>query len=187
MISISRINSLSKRFDGPEIAAIALMGSHASQTAGPYSDIDLVRYTSGKNKETSTSESHLIDDHLLVVSTIIPDQVDKTFSSPEIACDVIEGLRRAVPILDRREYFAKIQQRARNFVWDDVMQAKADRWASKQLVGWAEEVHKGSSAKVTTRVDKRGSHDILTASQPRGASHENPKRILPEECNCVHL
>jgi hypothetical protein len=49
----------------------------------------------------------------------------------------------AYPLIDRGERFAGIQRRARAFTWDTVLQERADRWASQQMAGWAEEAHKG--------------------------------------------
>jgi len=37
------IATLAGQFDGPQVRALVLMGSHARGTAGPYSDVDLVR------------------------------------------------------------------------------------------------------------------------------------------------
>ena len=36
---------LARRFDAPGVLAIALLGSYARGDAGPYSDVDLVRFT----------------------------------------------------------------------------------------------------------------------------------------------
>jgi hypothetical protein len=38
---------------------------------------------------------------------------------------------------------ARLQQRAEAFTWDEEIQARANAWASEQMVGWIEEVHKG--------------------------------------------
>lgn len=55
----------------------------------------------------------------------------------------IAGLRPARALLDRQATFAAIQARAHAFVWTEALQIKADLWASEQMVGWIEEVHKG--------------------------------------------
>jgi hypothetical protein len=70
-------------------------------------------------------------------------EVENWFSAPEEVSNVIGGLRSARPLLDRDQTFARIQARARSFAWDRAMQQKADAWASRQMVGWIEEVHKG--------------------------------------------
>ncbi|GHO62444.1 hypothetical protein KSC_013360 [Ktedonobacter sp. SOSP1-52] len=134
-------NDLVARFDVPEVRALVLMGSHARGEAGPYSDIDLVRFT--YKAEPSEPESFLYQEHLLVVSTVGPDEVERWFHEPQAATDTIAGVRCARALLDREGYFAQIQARAKVFVWDDAMQQQANRWASEMLVGNAEEARKG--------------------------------------------
>ena len=127
----------------PGVEAIVLMGSHARGTAGPYSDVDLVRFTAGDEIVLPGSGSQLIDSQLVVVSDISPSQVESSFNQPEVAVETIAGLRYGRALSDRDGFFGAIQQRALAFQWDEVMQEKADRWASRQMVGWIEEVHKG--------------------------------------------
>ncbi|GHO78470.1 hypothetical protein KSD_62410 [Ktedonobacter sp. SOSP1-85] len=134
-------NDLVARFDAPEVCALVLMGSHARGEAGPYSDIDLVRFT--YKAEPSEPESFLFQERLLVVSTVGPDEVERWFHEPQAATDTIAGVRCARALLDREGYFAQIQARAKVFVWDDAMQQRANRWASEMLVGNAEEARKG--------------------------------------------
>lgn len=137
------INALAQRFVGNGIRAIVLMGSYARGDAGPYSDVDLVRFTAGSSPEPTGAGSHLVDGQLVVVSDVSPDQVEAWFARPEIAVDVIAGAQAAQILIDDGGYFAAIQARARAFVWDEAMQDRANRWASQQLVGWIEEVQKG--------------------------------------------
>jgi hypothetical protein len=56
--------------------------------------------------------------------------------------NVILGICTARSLLDRHSTFAAIQRRAQAFKWDAEIQQKANRWASQQLVGLIEEVHK---------------------------------------------
>jgi hypothetical protein len=119
------------------------MGSFARVAAGPYSDVDLVRFTEDDGTVLPDSGSHLINGRLVVVSDVTSTQLEASFEQPEIAVETIQGLRSGRPLLDRDHFFHAIQQRAHSFQWDDEMQAKANRWASRQMVGWIEEVHKG--------------------------------------------
>ena len=137
------VNTLIERFDRPDVEAIAFMGSYARGDAGPYSDVDLARFISEPSGHRAEVRSHLIDGYLVVVSDIRPATVEDWFSLPEAASKVMGGLRSARPLLDRDGTFAHIQARARSFAWDASMQQKADVWASRQMVGWIEEVHKG--------------------------------------------
>ncbi|HEV2663909.1 MAG TPA: nucleotidyltransferase domain-containing protein [Blastocatellia bacterium] len=136
-------SALIERFDRPDVRAIVLMGSHARGDAGPFSDVDLVRFVSEPSDLKAETHSYLIDGYLVVVSDRGPAEVENWFSAPEEASNVIGGLRSAQPLLDRDQTFAHIQARARSFAWDASMQQKADAWASRLMVGWIEEVHKG--------------------------------------------
>jgi hypothetical protein len=56
---------------------------------------------------------------------------------------MIQGLRSGRALLDKEGFFAALQKRAQAFAWDEALQEKANRWASRQMVGWIEEVRKG--------------------------------------------
>jgi hypothetical protein len=136
-------SALIERFDRLDVKSIVLMGSHARGDAGSYSDVDLARFISEPGDLKAETRSYLIDGYLVVVSDRGPAEVENWFSAPEEASNVIGGLRSARPLLDRDQTFACIKARALSFVWDASMQQKADNWASCQMVGWIEEVHKG--------------------------------------------
>jgi predicted nucleotidyltransferase len=54
-------DSLIKRFDYPGVKAIVLMGSYARDSAGPFSDIDLIRCISDEHFEPPAKDgSYLI-------------------------------------------------------------------------------------------------------------------------------
>lgn len=137
------LDELLPRFDGPGVAAVVLMGSYARGDPGRDSDVDVVRFLDGSTTGVTGAGSHLIGGHLVVVSDVAPADVEAWFTQPEVAVKVIAGLRLARPLLDRDGYFAVIQRRAHAFTWDAAMQARADRWASEHMTGWAEEAHKG--------------------------------------------
>jgi hypothetical protein len=141
MIPPVPIEQLIHRFDAPAVHSLVLMGSYARGEAGPFSDIDIVRFTDGS--ELPGAGSYLMDGSLVLVSDVIPGQVERWFTEPEAATDGIMGVRSAQALLDRDGYFVGIQARARAFVWDQTMQARANHQASEMLVGWIEEVHKG--------------------------------------------
>jgi hypothetical protein len=119
------------------------MGSYARGDQGPFSDVDLVRFADKGVELRPDDGSYLIDGVLVVVSTATPDRVEEWFSRPEVAVNVIAGLREARCLVERGSAFAAVQARARAFEWDAAMQTKADAWASQEMVGWIEEVHKG--------------------------------------------
>lgn len=135
--------TLAQQFDHPAVKALVLMGSHARGDAGPYSDVDLVRFVAEADANLAGTGSHLQDGVLIVVSNVTPSQVEEWFTEPKEATDTIAGLRMARALIDRADTFAAIEVRSHAFVWNEALQRKADRWASEQMVGWIEEVHKG--------------------------------------------
>lgn len=136
-------SDLAQRFDHPSVQAIALLGSHARGDAGPFSDVDLLRLLAAGAPELPDNGTHLVDGQLVNVSSATAADMASWFDRPEQAVTHIAGLRVARALLDRGGALGVLQARAHAFVWDATMQAHADRWASRQLVGWAEEAHKG--------------------------------------------
>ncbi|MBN9392472.1 MAG: nucleotidyltransferase domain-containing protein [Chloroflexi bacterium] len=134
---------LAEAFQGPEVLAIALLGSHATGQAGPFSDIDLVRFVESDADEPDGMGSHLINGRLVVVSDVSKSQLEKSFTQPEVAVKTIAGLRTGRALFDPTSLFQKVQARAQAFTWDTAMQKAANLWSSRAMVGWIEEVHKG--------------------------------------------
>lgn len=122
--------------------AVALLGSYARGDAGPFSDVDLL-FLLAAGEPPPERNSFLVDGYLVTVNGVTPEQIDGWFSEPEQAVNVVAALRDARPLLDADGLFAAVQNRARAFVWDAQMQARADRYASRELVGLIEESHKG--------------------------------------------
>jgi len=87
--------------------------------------------------------SHLIDGHLVVISPVGPAQVEDWFTRPEITVQYLSGLRRARPLIDRDGVFATASTARTDFVWDAAFQQRANEQASREMVGWVEEAHKG--------------------------------------------
>lgn len=134
---------LTTQFHHSSVNAIALFGSHARGDAGPESDIDFIRFVNSDDADPPGAGSHLIDDTLVVVTNYTPATVEAWFTEPTEAVQAIAGLRQAKSLWDPSGHFARLQERAKAFVWTDALQTKADHWASEQMVGWIEEVHKG--------------------------------------------
>jgi hypothetical protein len=148
MVSVMQLTpdffALAQRFDALDISAIALVGSYARGEAVRHSDIDLVRFTTRTDVTFDPPNgSYLIDGRLVVVKAATPDEVESWFGQPELAVAVIPGLHTAIPLIDRNGTFAALQKRAAGFTWDAEMRRRADLWASHEMVGWTEEVHKG--------------------------------------------
>lgn len=134
---------LAERFDGPGVRAIFLMGSHARGDAGPFSDVDLWRLLDEGVEATPVDGSYLVAGVLVVASSVTLSKAEDWLTRPDLAVQVIAGLRSARALVDRGGAFAAIQARARSLVWDAAMQAKANVWVSQEMTGWSEEAHKG--------------------------------------------
>lgn len=139
----SEIQAIAQRFGGPEVRALVLVGSYARGDAGPFSDVDLLRFIDEADKSQHESGSQLIDGRLVNISNVTLPETDEWFAAPAEAVNIVVGLRAALPLLERDDTFANIQARANAFVWDEAMQQRANVWASKSMVGWIEEAHKG--------------------------------------------
>lgn len=132
--------SLVEQFREPGVQTIVLMGSHARGDAGPFSDIDLVRFwTTNDLPETTT---HLIADHFVVVSNEGPQTTETWFTQPHKIVKSIQGVLDAQPLWDPVGLLATFQQHASSFVWDEQIQQHANEYASTQMVGWIEEAQK---------------------------------------------
>ena len=134
--------ALSTHFRARDVVAVALTGSYARGDAGRFSDVDLVRFYA-EGVGNGGAETHFIDGFFIVVSDVRPAQVAEWFYKPDQASATIAGLRSARPLWDPQAFFTNIQYKARVFSWDAEMQARADAWASSQMVGWIEEAQKG--------------------------------------------
>ena len=141
--------------------AFALLGSYARGDAGPFSDVDIVRFVND-DKQDAESRSFLIGaagsrnrrnafapsgrplrQWLVVRSTATPSQIESWFTEPGQAVNFVAGLREGRALWDPDGVFAAIRQRARRFQWTQTHQEKANRLAGQELVGWIEEAHKG--------------------------------------------
>lgn len=62
------------RFADARVRALVLLGSFARSDAGPWSDLDVVRFV-GADDDGAAAVTHMIADRLAVVSTVTPAQV----------------------------------------------------------------------------------------------------------------
>ncbi len=136
------IESIALRFRHPGLAAMALMGSHARDEACEFSDVDVVGFLADE-EDRRPAATHLVDGHFVNVSDVSPAGVETWFNDPRESTECIAGVRTARPLWDPDGHFRSIQERARSFVWDGRMQAKANEYSSSEMVGWIEEAMKG--------------------------------------------
>ena len=80
-------------------------------------------------------------DHLVSLSTTTVDAKRAELSRPETAIWAVPGLRQARILLDRDGALAALLREAQAFRWEP-LQPAADAYASYNVMGLAEEVHK---------------------------------------------
>lgn len=134
---------MANRFASPGVKAIALMGSFARGDAGTFSDVDIVCFLEHEPEQAAKPLSQIIQDRLVVVSSVAPQTVEEWFIDPVLATECVGGLRTARALWDPADYVGELKKRARAFEWNAALQQNANEYASRQLVGWVEEVHKG--------------------------------------------
>lgn len=137
---MAQFDELTNLFDAPRVRAILLVGSFSGDGAGPYSDVDLVRLV---DTPLPGGGNHLWQNRLVNVNDADVKATEVWFTEPEKAVEVVLGLRQARILLDKNGAAEALLKRALAFTWTPEIQKKADVWASAQLVGWAEEAHKG--------------------------------------------
>jgi len=140
--NILQLTRLAAEFDGESVEAIALTGSVARGQATPFSDVDLLRFTV-EPPENSHERYALYqrEGFLVSVSTATIDEKRRELAAPQTAIWAVPGLRQARILVDKRGALAALKREADAFVWQP-LQAAADVYASRQLAGYAEEVHK---------------------------------------------
>lgn len=135
------LRALTGRFALPG-AALVLWGSHARGDAGPYSDVDLMRFTEDGGP-SPPGESHLVLGRLVTVGTAGFEQAASWLERPETAVLCVCALRHARPLSDPQARFAALRERAQAFTWTSARSHRADLWVGAQMAGWAEEALKG--------------------------------------------
>lgn len=135
-------NALAQPFITPDVRAVLLVGSHARGDAGEFSDIDL-KLLLRAGATLSRPASHLIDGFLVTVSGASPDEVEEWFTNPAVSVTAIQGIRDGRILYDPDGVCAQAQRRAREYMWDAAIQAKANVWVSAEMIGWIEETYKG--------------------------------------------
>jgi hypothetical protein len=128
--------------DSSDTLAVALTGSHARGDATRYSDMDILRFVA-KLPETESQRytlKHIQGRLVSITTTTIAAKRDE-LTRPEDAIRAVPGLRQMRVLLDRNDSLGRLKQEAESFTWEPV-QAAADEYASYNLMGCAEEVHK---------------------------------------------
>lgn len=136
------IGDLVAEFADADTIGMLLAGSYARGDATPYSDIDLIRFAPVL-PEADADRYRLAyrEGHLVSLSTTTVDAKRAELSRPETAIWAIPGLQQTRILLDRDGALAALLQEAQGFRWEP-LQSEADAYASYNVMGLVEEVHK---------------------------------------------
>jgi hypothetical protein len=142
-LSAAELATLAERFDGADVEALALTGSHARGEATAHSDVDLLRFTQA-DPTTERERYHLwlLDGRLVSISTTTIAAKRAELTRPESALWAVSGLRQARILRDRDGALAGLIAEAHAFTWTPALRAAAADHASETLAGLTEEVHK---------------------------------------------
>jgi hypothetical protein len=136
------LQSLVAWLDDENTVGLALAGSFARGDSGPCSDVDLWHYLRQMSSDLEKSNRLLFrDGYLVSVTTTMLEKDYASLQNPERAIWAIPGLRQARILLDKDGSLAALMEMAEKATWEP-LQAAADGYASCQLAGYAEEVHK---------------------------------------------
>ena len=136
------LSDLVAEFADADTIGVLLAGSHARGDATPHSDIDLIRFAAVlPESEADRYALAYREGWLVSLSTTTVDAKRTELSRPETAIWAAPGLRQARVLLDRDGALAGLLDEARDFQWEP-LQPAADAYASYNVMGLAEEVHK---------------------------------------------
>lgn len=127
--------------DSELVRAIILHGSCARGEATSYSDVDLVRFVHEIPHQVAQKRFLYFDGRLISISTRTIEQDQHRLTLPEEAIFVVPGIREARILIDKDGGFQKLQQQARDWIWEP-LQAAANYYAGELLMKQAEIVHK---------------------------------------------
>lgn len=133
--------------DGQWVQAVGLTGSHARGTATVYSDVDIYVFVPAQG--TPTYEGYQLrrfNDQLVSISITTIEAKRADLTRPESAIHAVLGLRQMRVLYDtvhpdKPGLLETLRREGVDFQWSP-LQASADAFSSRQLMGYAEEVHK---------------------------------------------
>lgn len=142
LLGIQFLRQVVQELDGSDVTAIGLTGSHARNSATPYSDVDIYRFVQrAPEAEEEQYQLRMIEGYLVSISTTSIRAKRAELTRPEQLIYAVPGLRQMRILLDKRGELAALKRDVDPFNWR-LFQPAADSFASYQLMGLAEEVHK---------------------------------------------
>ncbi|MBK9603734.1 MAG: nucleotidyltransferase domain-containing protein [Anaerolineales bacterium] len=134
------IKSLITRLTQSGVLGLALVGSYARGQNTAHSDVDVDIFVESLSREANYILRNM-DGHLVSLKYLTIEQERTSLTHPEKAIWAVPGLRQMVILTDDTGSIAGLKQAAQDFNWQKIQPA-ADEYASEELMGCAEEVHK---------------------------------------------
>ena len=140
--SDSLLRSLVAQLDNENTVGVTMAGSYARGGSGPFSDVDIHHFV--RRMPVNEAEKYFLrfqDGYLVSVSLIGLEDEQSALRDPKRAVWAIPGLLQERVLLDKDGSIAALKQAASKITWDQLQQA-ANAYASWNLSGCAEEIHK---------------------------------------------
>lgn len=133
------LTELIVELEDADTLGIFLTGSLARGEENAHSDIDLKVLCAFEPDISHRYEYH--NNFLVSITFLSQDKINLEFSKPEHAIWAVPGFRQAKILHDPHGLLERFKHFALEFDFSN-LQHRANVWASQQLQGWAEEVHK---------------------------------------------
>jgi predicted nucleotidyltransferase len=138
----SFLQSLIALLDDDNTVGLTLAGSFARGEGGPYSDVDIHQYVRQMPADdTAAYVMRYMEGHLVSITLMTVDVQSACLRDPKKAIWAVPGLRQERILLDKDGSIEALKESAARFNWEP-MQAAAAAYASWNLGGLAEEIHK---------------------------------------------
>jgi hypothetical protein len=131
-----------QQIDSPDVIGVGLAGSYGRGQESRYSDVDFDIFVS-KLPENVYDRYTLRywDNKLISLKHILLDDERAALTNPRRAIWAVPGLRGMKILLDKDGSMSALQQAAQDFDWSP-LQSAANEYATQEVMGCAEEVHK---------------------------------------------
>ena len=141
-LSDSLIQSVLEKIDSPHVIGVGIVGSYARGQESKYSDVDFDIFVSQlpENEYDRYTLRHW-DNKLVSLKYALLDDEFAALTNPRRAIWAVPGLSGMKIILDKDDSLVELQKLAQKFDWS-LLQSAADEFATEEIMGCAEEVHK---------------------------------------------
>lgn len=136
------IQTVLEKIDSPDVIGAGIVGSYSRGQEAQYSDVDFDIFTSRLPEDPYDRYTLRYWDNKLISLkyTLIEDE-RSALIYPRRAIWAVPGLRGMKILLDKDGSMAALQKAAHEFIWSP-LQPAADEFATEEIMGNAEEVHK---------------------------------------------